>query len=246
MPKNLILTSFLLIGLSTVAQKTVFNYQIEVSKNAKPSSIESIIAPDEVTGKTTIVLHNSDQVEYLLLNKNLEIESRIRPANGLVNTIFQKDYSKYLAGVKNNIGSCFFYEMDRNHINMESVDFKNNKVVNSQVLEMPDEERTIKEFTSQGKFYVLRVNDKKKEMILHLVDENGKPSHKNISVDLSGFNPDKLSLSEYFSYSHVFYPKQETELIEATDLTKIYPYPGKVVITVTNDKEPHRLGNLRR
>lgn len=143
-----------------------------------------------------------------------------------------------------SLSELLLYEMDRNHINMETVDFKNNTVVNSQVLEMPDEERTIQEFTCEGRFYILRVHDKKNEMILHLVDENGKSSHKNISMDISGFNRDKLSLSEYFSYSHVFYPKQETELIEATDLTKIYPYAGKVIITVTNDKEPPHIWSI--
>jgi hypothetical protein len=100
------------------------------------------------------------------------------------------------------------------------VDFKNNTVANRQVLEMPDEEHTIQEFTCQGRFYLLRVNDKKHELILYCVNENGISSHKNIPVDLSGFNRDNLTLSEYFSYSHVFYPKQETELIEATDLAR--------------------------
>lgn len=244
MQRDLLLASFLLIALCTVVQKTVFTHQIEASTNPKRTALESIIVPDETTGKTTIVLHNNDKVEYLMLNNYLEIESRIRPANGLLSTIFQKGYSEYLAGVNNNKGSCFFYEIDRNHINMETVDFKNNTVVNSQVLEMPDEERTIQEFTCQGKFYVLRVNNKKNELVLHYVDENGIAGHKNISVDLNGFNRDKLSLSEYFSYSHVFYPKQETKLLEATDLTKIYPNSNKVVIIVVNDKEPPHVWNI--
>jgi hypothetical protein len=244
MIRNLLLIAIMLIGMSTVAQKTVFTYQAEVAKSAKRAPVESIIVPDETTGKTTVILKGNENVEYLLLDKSFNIESKVRPSDGLLNTIFHKGYSKYLTGVKNNKGSCFFYAMNRTHINMETVDFKNSTVANSQVIEIPNEEHTIQGFTIEGRFYLLSANDKKRELILYLVDENGVVSHKNIPIDLSGFNRDNLSLSEYFSYSDVFYPKQETELIEATELAKVYPNPDKVIMIVTNDKEPPRVWNI--
>lgn len=239
-----LLIACLLTGSSAIAQQNVFSYQTDVAKSIKNSTCESIVVPDERTGKTTVILKGNDKVEYLLLNQNFEMESSVRPSNGLVNTIFNTGYSKYLAGVRNNKGSCFFYAIDRKHINMETVDFKNNTVVNSQVLEIPNEEYTIQGFISQGRFYLLSANDKKHELIVYVVDENGKVSHRNIPVDLSGFNRDNLSVSEYFSYSHVFYPKQETELIEATELTKVYPFSDKIIITVTNDKEPPHIWSI--
>jgi len=230
--------------MSAMAQKTVFTYQTEVAKSTKSSPVESIIVPDETTGKTTIILKGNDKVEYLLLNKTFETESKVRPSNGLLNTIFEKGYSKYLRGVKNNKGSSFFYAIDRTHINMETVDFKNSTVANKQVIEIPNEEHTVEGFTCQGRYYLLSANDKKNELGIYLVDENGIPSHKNIPIDLSGFNPDKLTVSEYFSYSDVFYPKQETELIESTELTKVYPLADKIIMIVTNDKEPPHIWTI--
>jgi hypothetical protein len=242
--RNLLLMSAMLIGMSAMAQKTVFTYQTEFVKSAKRSPVESIIVPDETSGKTTVILVGNDNAEYLLLDKSFEIESKVHPSDGLLNTIFHKGYSKYLTGVKNNKGSCFFYAMDRTHINMEIVDFKNNTVFNSQVIEMPNEEHSIEGFTCQGRYYLLSANDKKNELVIYLIDENGILNHRNIPIDLSGFNPDKLSLFEYFSYSNSFYPKQETELIEATDMTKFYPYTDKVQIIVTNDKEPPHIWSI--
>ena len=55
MQRDLLLITFLLVGLSTVAQKTVFTYQT-VAKSAKRAPVESIIVPDETTGKTTVIL----------------------------------------------------------------------------------------------------------------------------------------------------------------------------------------------
>src|SRR5689334_5924005 len=108
MQRKLLFIFLLLIGMSTLAQKTIFTYQTELSKNIKRSSIESIIVPDESTGKTTVILKGNDNVEYLLFDKSFSLESKVRPSEGFLNTIFQKGYSKYLTGVRNNKGSCFF------------------------------------------------------------------------------------------------------------------------------------------
>jgi hypothetical protein len=241
---NLLLIAFLLTGFPIVAQRTVLSFPTDLAVSSKDSNCQSFIVPDERTGKTTIVLKGSDKAEYLLVNKNFEIESTLQPKNGLVNTIFGKDYEKYLAGVRNNLGSCFYYMIDRNHFSMEVVDFTNGSVINKPVFDKPDDEKNIEWFTSQGRFYLLAVNEKLGELALYVVDENGVASHKNISVDLSGYNPDKLTVREYFSYSHVFYPRQETELIEATELTKIYPYPGKIIMIVGNYKEPPHIWTI--
>lgn len=243
MLNNLLLKIFLLIGLPAFAQKSVLSYSTDV-KSTQKTSCESYVFPDEKTGKTTVVLKGDDKAEYLLLNKYLEIEAKVIPPNGLVNTIFGKAYEKYLSGVRNNLGNCFYYMIDRNHFCMEIVDFTNGSVINKPVFDKPDDEKNIEWFASQGRFYLLAVNEKQGELALYVVDENGVVSHKNISVDLNGYNPDKLTVREYFSYSHVFYPKQETELIEATELTKIYPYPGKIIMIVGNYKEPPHIWTI--
>lgn len=67
MLKNFLLLAFLLTGLTTVVQKTVFSYQTDVAKSTKNSICESIVVPDERTGKTTIILKSNDNVEYLLI-----------------------------------------------------------------------------------------------------------------------------------------------------------------------------------
>ena len=238
MLRNFYVIVLLLSSFPLVAQKTVLASPMDLAVTAKTSTCESFILPDERTAKTTIVLKGSDKVEYLLVNKNFEIESKVQPKNGLVNTIFGKEYEKYLAGVTNNLGVCFYYMIDRNHFYMEIVDFANGSIINKSLFDKPDDEKNIEWFTCQDRFYLLAVNEKKGELVLYVVDENGMVSHKNISVDLNGYNPDKLTVREYFSYSHVFYPKQETELIEATELTKIYPYPGRIIMIVGNFKEP--------
>ena len=73
------------------------------------------------------------------------------PQNGLVNTIFGKGYEKYLAGVRNNLGNCFYYMIDRNHFSMEIVDFINGSVINKPIFDKPDDEKNIEWFTSQGR-----------------------------------------------------------------------------------------------
>lgn len=42
--------------------------------------------------KITVVLKGDNRVEYLLVNKDLKIEAKVLPQNGLVNTIFEKAY----------------------------------------------------------------------------------------------------------------------------------------------------------
>ncbi|WP_207515999.1 hypothetical protein [Longitalea luteola] len=241
---NIFLIAFLLTGFPVVAQKTVFSFQTSNVDSTKKSTCESFVVPDEKAGKTTIILKGNDNVEYLLLNREFEVEAKVLPANGLVNTIFGKRYEKYLAGVRNNLGSCFYYMIDRNHFSIEIVNFTNNSIVNKPIFDKADEERNIEWFTSEGRFYLLALNEKKGELALHIVDENGVVSHKNIAVDLSGYNPQKLTLSEYFSYSHVFYPGQETDLIESTELTKIYPYPDKIIMIVANYNEPPHIWTI--
>jgi hypothetical protein len=127
---------------------------------------------------------------------------------------------------------------------MEVVDFKNKKVYSKMIFAIPRGESTIDWYTSGECFYLVTANDKLNQIVFHVVDSNGVYFSKSVPIEFDGFNQfkrQKLSVSEYFSFSRVFGSGDETELVAATDLTKFYVYPDKLIMVVTNYNEPPHL-----
>lgn len=244
--------SLIVSCLTLSGQKAVFSYQPFGGANSPKSyPYQSYIIPNKKNGDITAIIKNKDQAEYLLLAKDFSVKARLQSTDGLNSTIFTAKSYKFFAGTANNLGTCFFYGVEdkawnggRNHTRMEVVDFENKRISNKMLFELPSDEKSINWYTSEGSFTMLAANDKAKQLVFHIVDENGKVSSKIIPIDLDGFNKDKLTVSEYFSYAHVFEAGEEAELVEATDYTKIYVYPGKLVILVINDAEPPHIWTI--
>lgn len=242
-----LVTPVFLLGLCifSYAQETVFQYQPTSAEDKKSASYLSYVVADQKTASTTILVKNDNSVDYLLLGDDFSLKEKLQSKGGINGSIFKFAFFKYLAGVTNNLGTCFFYSVkdkDWNdgqyHIRMELVDFKNKTVSNKMVFEIPKGESTVDWYTIDGKFVLFTANDKEKQFVFHIINEDGKKETKYVDVNLTGFNKDKLSVSEYFSYSHVFSANEQTELTSATDLNKIYVFPDKLEMVVTNQNEP--------
>jgi hypothetical protein len=238
-----------MLTLQASSQKTVFSFQPASTPDLKKSfPYQSYLASDNKTGKTSIILKNSTLAEYLLLDNNLRVEEKFQAPGGLMNTIFKVESYKYLDANINTLGACYYFGVKdktlnggNGHIRMEVVDFKNKTVSSKMIFSIPDGQITIDWFTSEGNFFMVSVNDKTNQIFFHVVDNNGNYFSKMIPADFEWFNQykkKKLTLSEYFSFSYVFRSDEETELIASTDLTKLYVYPGELVIVVANYKEP--------
>jgi hypothetical protein len=236
---------------TSISQNTVFSYQPAGADAAKPSPYESTVVCDKKNSKTTVIVRNGDHAEYLLLSKDFKVEGKLLPAGGLSGTVFKAGFFKYLAGLSNNLGSCFFYSVkdkDLNggeyHIRMEVADFKNKTVSSKMLFSIPADEKTIDWYANEGSFVLLTANDKTSQFVFHITDPNGKQETKKMSVNLDGFNKEKYTLSEYFSSSHVFSGSEETELPAATDYNKIYLYSDKLVMVVIGQSEPPHIWTI--
>jgi hypothetical protein len=241
----------LTVVLHSFCQKTVFSFQPAADPDLKKSlPYQSYIVSDTKAGKITVILKNKQHAEYLLLDKDFKVEQKFQPADGLMNTIFKGDWYMYLDGNNNSVGTCYYYLVrDKTGHNfnyqtrMEVVDFKNKKVYNKMVFAIPGEETVIDWYANGENFYLVTANDKLNQLVFHVIDKNGTYFSKSVPINFDGFNQykkHKLTVSEYFSYSHVFRPDEETELVAATDLTKIYVYPDELAIVVASyDEPPH-------
>ena len=238
--------SIIIFYAPAFSQKTVFSYQPNPGPN--PSYIyQSFIVPDKNTEKTAVILKTNNQAEYLLLKKDFSIEAKLQSTDGLTAALSKAKWFQYLAGVTNNLGTCFFYLLEdkawsdgKFHLRMEVADFNNKTVTSRMLYIMAPGEKYIGGYTIERTFCLLTTNDKTSQLGFHIVDENGKLDNKYTPVDLESFNKDKLSLGEYLFNPHIFSAGDETELAAATDLTKIYVYPDKVVFVVANLHEsPH-------
>ena len=244
--------SLLLIILNSFGQKPVFSYQPfdgNITKKSFPNTTYTMT--DDKTGKTALIIKSDDQVEYVLLSKDLKMEAKVKPAGGLNSTIFKDQWYRFIGGITNNLGNCFFYAVKDNnliegryHIRMEIVDFKDNSVSNKMIFVAPADEHIIDYYTINGTFVLLASNDKTNTLIFHIMDENGEFDSKTVPFDLTGFNKDKLKLSEYLSYSNVYRPDREIGLVGATNLNKIYVYPDKVIMVVANLNEPPHIWTI--
>lgn len=247
--------SFFLISLFffSDAQETVFQYQPTIPEGKKkPASYLSYVVADPKTANTTILIKNDKNIDYLLLGKDFSLKEKVQPKGGVNESIFNFDFFKYLGGVTNNLGTCFFYSVkdkDWNdgqyHYRMEVVDFINKTVSHKMVFATSPGELTVDYYTIDGKFVLFTANDKEKKFVFYVINEDGKKETKYVDVNLDGFNKNKISISEYFStYSRVFSPNQQTELSTATDLNKIYVYPDKLEMVVSSLNEPPQIWTI--
>ncbi|MBO9683807.1 MAG: hypothetical protein J7502_14250, partial [Flavisolibacter sp.] len=177
--KNYITLSMcLLLFRVSFTQNTVFSYQPAGAAVTKPSPYYSYVANDKKNLKTTMLLWNSDQVEYILLSKDFEQEGIIQVPRAS-SAVSAKDYGFYAAIINNTTTSIFYSTQDKSlnnnkrHFRIEIADFKNKTVTNKFLFEKPEGE-TIKEwFVTGGNFVVLATNDKEKQLIFHIADEKG-------------------------------------------------------------------------
>lgn len=241
------LLTFLVFSQISFSQNTVFSYQPATVSKSSPYS--SYVISDKKNLKTTLLVRNNQQVEYILLSKDLAQEEKLQIP--FSSSMFNVADYYFMTGTANNLGTCFFYfakdkslENNKKHVRMEIVDFKNKKVTNKFLFEKPDEETTLDWYAINDSFVLLTVNDKAKQLVFHIMDANGKMSIKTINMDITGMTHQKLTLIEYFYYSHVFYEGDQVDLSGATDITKIYVYPDKLVMLVANENEPPHIWTI--
>ena len=247
--KILTAISCLVVTSLVSAQQTVFSYP---EKGSKDYSITSMMSFDEKNKTLCLVLKDNEKIEYFLFSPEFKLISKISPTDGLKNSVYAYESQKLFRSVVNDNGFNFIYSVrDKSllandpHIRIQTINFDKKEVSVKDYFTISDDERTIEYFTNGNKYYHITVNDKTDEMIVYIVLENGKIEKKSIKFNLKEFyDVKKMKLSDYFSYARSFSPSEETGLRQASDLSKFFVYPDKLVITVQNLKEPTHILSL--
>lgn len=242
----LIFIASLAINIVSYSQNRATNFPLQLVQKGR--AYETKVLKNDITGKIILAIGNDQSVNYLLLSNDLKTGEILKPANAN----FPRNWA--LGGVINNNGFNFIYCMSNprqyntdgieQHYRIETIDFNNKTISDKEIFVKPKEEQYVAAFSIQHRYYFISTNDKNEQLILTTIDENGALSRKFFYIDLKQMLKDKISLSAYFGYADIFSPEEESDMTPSVSYTKIFTYPDKLIITVTNYGEPPHLFNL--
>jgi hypothetical protein len=227
--------AFALVPFVVTAQKKVVSIPFEFEK--KKSAYEAYFLDNQANSIASIVLKDNVKAEYIQLDKNLAIVSKIDLA--IDGTVFKEDITDYRGGTAHGRVFNFVYEEKEKksvtNFLLESVNFDTKKVTQRSLFEIPKTESVIASFSDNNTFYTITADNKAGELVFYVVNEAGVVQQKHLGFKLP---EGKGKITDYFSELQIFKSNEEPDLANATTNAKLFSSPHDITFVVNQWQKP--------
>ena len=227
--------AFSLVPFVLTAQKKILSIPFEFEK--KKSAYDAYFLDNQSNSIASIVLKDNVKAEYVQLDKNLAIVSKIDL--DIDGTVFKEDITAYRGGTAHGRVFNFIYEEKekKNVTNflLESVNFDAKKVTRRSLFEIPKTESVIASFSDNNTFFTITADNKANELVFYVVNEAGTVKQKHIGFTVP---EGKRKITEYFSELRIFKSSEEPDLGNAASHAKLFSSPHDLTFVVNQIQKP--------
>ncbi|MBI2281783.1 MAG: hypothetical protein HYU68_13995, partial [Bacteroidetes bacterium] len=213
----------LILPLLSICQEIIFKEGIKLNYELEDVR-ETYTIIDTINSKIVFFLIDYNTINGYLFDDQFKILSK-------TSTLKNKDY-KYIVGhtIKDSIYNLFFTDKKNKKINVASINFIENKGVNTELDFEIKKEKVLEKVSVNNKFYILTVKTLSKKLFLYIFDNNNAFSKKEIDLSNYKFNVNDDNLSLLLTTT-------DGKTNFASNLIKMDPYcPNSLAITINTNK----------
>lgn len=186
----------------------------------------------------SILLQNNRIADYLLLDKDFKIISKLSPDANNSALIQSKNLLQYSGGTVNGKEYRYVYYRGKN-FQMETVDFAQKKISHKELFEIDKAEILQASFSQNNIHITLASCDRDKELLLYLVNDKGELTKKNIPFKVPAYvNKKRSVLSLYLKNLQVIKNDEEPDFSSVIESAKLFCQPGRLDLLINDGSNP--------
>ena len=230
---------------SLSAQKQVLSYSFEFEKSfLQKSDYDSYFLEDNTAPGFAFVLNDNKKAEYVLVDKNFKVKSKIQVA--IDKTVFEIS-EDYLGGTATNGVFNFVYKVndkkafakDKIFCQLEIVNFNTGTISNKRAFEIPKEEKLLTSFSDNNRYFTISCNDKASEIKLYMISPEGEPIVKVIPFTVpAGKDKDRKNISGYLKNIKLVKYNEEPELSSVVQPAKLFSAANSLKLVINDGDDP--------
>jgi hypothetical protein len=242
----------LVLSLSLTAQKRVISIPFEFEKSMLANrDYDAYFLDNKSDNIVSLVLKDNHKVKYLQLDKNFKVTADIQKE--LKSTVFDEDIIDYRGGTASNGLFHFIYEQREKKafskavtvFLKETINFSTGAISHDKLFEIPKSEKVLTSFSDYNTFYTITADDKKKELVFYVVDQNGGFKEHRLPFTVPvGAGKNRNTLSEYFTRLQVIKTSEEPDFSSAVSSAKLFSRAGTLTFVINETSHPVHLFHI--